>query len=99
MSQYPEQFRQKVLDLLAEGRPVKHVAEDLDLSMQAVYNWRNQEAIDRGERPGLSRVEQGEPAAAKRRIRELEDEVQILTRARDLLKEVPSPKGFTRPSR
>ena len=99
MSQYPEQFRQKVLDLLAEGRPVKHVAEDLDLSMQAVYNWRNQEAIDRGERPGLSRVEQGELAAMKGRIRELEDELQILTRARDLLKEVSSPKGFVRPSR
>lgn len=99
MSQYPEQFRRKVLDLLAEGRPVKHVAEDLDLSMQNVYNWRNQEAVDRGERPGLSHVEKGEFTAAKRRIRELEDEVRILIRARELLKEAPSPKGLTRSSR
>lgn len=55
MSRYPEQFRRKVLDLLAEGRPVKHIAEDLDLSMQTLYNWRNQEAIDRSERPGSAK--------------------------------------------
>lgn len=93
------QFRRKVLDLLAQGRAVKHVAEDLDLSMQTVYNWQNHEAIDRGDRPGLSRAEQGELTATKRPIRELEDEVKILTRARELLEEAPSPKGFTRPSR
>lgn len=58
MSQDPEQFRRKARDLLAEGWPVKHVVEDLDLSMQTGYNWRNHEVIDRGKRPDPSRVEQ-----------------------------------------
>jgi len=45
MSQYPRAFRRKVLDLLKPGQPVKHVAADLGLSQQTVYNWRTQEAM------------------------------------------------------
>jgi len=33
---YPGEFRRKVLDLLAEGRPVASVAHDLDVSEQTI---------------------------------------------------------------
>ncbi len=94
---YPEEFRRKVLDLVAAGRPVAQVAADLGISDQTIYMWRKQELIDTGQQPGLSRAEQAELSAAKKRIRELENEVAILKRARELLREPHDPKGDTRP--
>jgi transposase len=43
---YPPEFRRKVLDLLAAGRGVTEVAEDLGISGACVYNWRKQDRID-----------------------------------------------------
>jgi len=99
MSRYPEPFRRKVLDLLADGKPVKHVAEDLGISQQTIYNWRKQSLVDRGDLPGMTSIENAELASARSRIRELEEEVRILIRARELLKEAPDPQGSPRPSR
>ena len=50
-----------------------------------------------GKAPGLNRVEQAELAAANKRIRELETEVAILKRARELLREPHHPKAGTQP--
>ena len=94
---YPEELRRKVLDLVAAGRPVAQVAADLGISDQTIYVWRKQELIDTGQLPGLSRAEQTELTAAKKRIRDLENEVAILKRARELLREPHDPKGGTRP--
>ena len=96
---YPAEFRRKVLDLLAEGRRVASIAHDLDVSDQTIYNWRRQDRIDRGEQPGLTTAEKGELAAAKKRIAELETELEISRRAVDLLREEASPKGGTRRSK
>lgn len=93
----PEEFRRKVLDLVAAGRPIAQVAADLGVSGQTIYTWRRQDEIDSGRAPGMNRAEQAELSAAKRRIRELEQEVAILKRARELLREEPDPKGDTRP--
>lgn len=94
---YPEEFRRKVLDLVAAGRPIAQIAADLGISDQTIYGWRKQELIDTGQLPGLNRVEQAELSAANKRIRELETEVAILKRARELLREPNDPKGGTRP--
>ena len=45
---YPEEFRRKVLDLVAAGRPVAQIAADLAISDQTIYAWRKQELIDTG---------------------------------------------------
>jgi transposase len=94
---YPEEFRRKVLDLVAAGRPVAQIAADLAVSDQTIYDWRRQELIDTGQLPGLNRAEQAELGTANKRIRELETEVAILKRARELLREPHDPKGGTRP--
>ena len=94
---YPEEFRRRVLDLVAAGRPVAQIAADLGISDQTIYAWRKQELIDTGQLPGVSRTEQSELSAANKRIRELETEVAILQRARELLREPHDPRGDTRP--
>lgn len=97
---YPSEFRRRVLDLIASGRPVAQVAEDLGVSAQTVYNWRRQDAIDRGQSPGLTSAEQAELKAARRRIVQLEDELAVTRRANELLKaQVVSPKDGSRRSR
>jgi transposase len=94
---YPEEFRRKVLDLVACGRPVAQIAADLGISDQTIYGWRKQELIDTGQLPGVNRAEQAELTAANKGIRELENEVAILKRARELLREPDDPKGGMRP--
>jgi putative transposase len=90
---YPLEFRRRALDLIASGRKVVDVARDLGISDQTLYTWHRQERIDRGELPGMTSTEQCELAGARRRIKELEDEVAIHRRAAELLKERTDPKS------
>ena len=68
---YPAEFRRKVLDLIEAGRSVAEVAAQLEVSDQTIYNWRNQDLVDRGLRPGVTTGESAELAEAKRRVSEL----------------------------
>ncbi len=95
---YPNEFRRKVLDLVEAGRPVTEIAADLDVTAQTIYNWRNQDLVDRGLRPGVTTRESIEPRQARRRIRELETELAVTRRANELLKEQTDPKGGSRSS-
>lgn len=96
---YPPEFRRKVLDLIASGRRVAQVAADLDISDQTIYTWRRQELVDTGQLPGTTSVDNAELVTARRRIAELEAEVEVHRRAAELLKESSPPKGGTRRSR
>lgn len=91
---YPAEFRRKVLDLLKAGRSVTDVASDLGVSDQTIYNWRDQEMIDTGQKPDVSSSDMAELAAARKRIAELEMELIATRRATELLnKEAVHPKG------
>lgn len=96
---YPVEFRRKVLDLIEAGKPVAEIAEQLGITAQAIYNWRNQDHVDRGLRAGVSTHESAELAAARKRIRELETELAATQRANELLKAQTDPKGDGRSSR
>jgi transposase-like protein len=95
-TRYPAEFRRKVLDLVASGRPVAQVAHDLDISAQVVYTWRRQQLIDSGQMPGMTSADHGELVAARKRIAELENELAIHRRAAELLGDVAPPKGGMR---
>ncbi len=96
----PPEFRRKVLDLLAAGRSVASLADDLGVSAQAIHYWRKQDAIDRGLAPGLSSTEQEELKAARRHTAELEAELAVTRRANELSKaRVVSPRDGSRRSR
>ncbi len=74
---YPAEFRQRVLDLVASGRPVAQVAAELGISPQAIYTWRQQDQIDRGERSGLTSSDHTELVAARKRIADLDTELAV----------------------
>ncbi len=95
---YPSEFRRKVLDLVASGRKVAEVAQLLGISDQTIYVWRRQHLIDTGQLPGSNSTGQCEPAAARKRIAELEAGLAVQRRAAELLGEVMSPKGGSKPS-
>ena len=96
---YPSEFRRRVVDLVEAGRKVADVARDLGISEQTVYIWRRQDRVDRGVEPGVTTEEHAELVAARRRIRELETELEVHRRAAEELKERTDPKGGTRSSR
>ena len=95
---YPVAFRRKVLDLIEAGKSVAEVADQLGVSGQTIYTWRKQDEVDRGMRVGVSTSESAELAAARRRIRELETELAVTKRAKELLKAQSDPKGGGRSS-
>ena len=90
---YDAEFRRRVVELVRAGRPVRVVAAELGLAEATVYRWKAQDLIDRGMRPGTSTSEQGELAAAKRRIQELETELALVKRAAALFEEGVRPKA------
>ena len=94
----PAEFRRKVLDLVGAGRPVAEIAERLGVTGQTIYNWRNQDRVERGLRAGVTTAESAELAAARKRIRELETELAVTKRAFELLQEQTDPKGASRSS-
>ncbi len=93
---YPPESRRRVVALVGAGRKIVDVARDLGVSEQTIYTWRRQERIDRGLVPGLTSIERDELAAAKRRIRELDAELDFHRRATELLAERSDPKAASR---
>jgi putative transposase len=91
---YDAEFRRRVLDLVRTGRPVRVVAAELGLAEATVYRWKAQDLVDRGMKPGTPTGEQGELAAARRRIRELE----LVKKAAVLFEEGCAQKPRTRSS-
>ena len=93
-------MRQSITALEFEaGKPVADIAAQLGITPQTVYNWRNQDQIDHGKRAGLSTSESAALTAARKRIRELETELEITRRANELLKAQSDPRGGGRSSR
>jgi transposase-like protein len=85
------------VSLVRAGQSVTKTAADLGITDTCLYNWVRQDRIDRGEIPGVTTAESRELRKARRRIRELEGEVEILRRANAMLgSEARHPKGSTR---
>ncbi len=94
---YPDEFRVRAVSLIRAGQTVKKTGSDLDVSCAILHRWVKQDKIDRGEIPGVPLAESREMRKARKRIRELENEVEILSRANLMLGSSSShPKGFTR---
>ncbi|PRY07326.1 transposase-like protein [Kineococcus rhizosphaerae] len=94
---FPVEFRARAVALVRAGKPVTTAAVKLGISTGALHKWVRQDQIDRGERDGLKSPESAELTQAKKRIRQLEAEVEILRQASHLLGEDRAhPKGFTR---
>jgi transposase-like protein len=88
---YPPEFRRRALDLVESGRTVGDVAASLGIAESCLYRWRHRDLVDRGLRPGPSTAESAELAAARNRIRDLEEELKILRKAAAAVEAVVRP--------
>jgi transposase-like protein len=70
---YPPGFRRRALDLVESGRTVRDVAASLGIAESCLHRWRRRDLADRGLKPGATAQESAELAAARTRIRELEE--------------------------
>jgi transposase len=94
---YPAEFGTRAVALVRAGRSVRGTAHELDISESCLHNWLKQDRIDRGERPGLNSREHADLVAAKRRIRQLETELEILREASTIYEELKGdPKERSR---
>jgi transposase len=93
---YPAEFRSRAVALVRAGKPVTTTAAELGISQSCMHNWIRQDQVNWGELPGVATSESVELRRARKRIRQLELEVEILTKASQFLTEDKShPKGFT----
>jgi putative transposase len=89
---YPPEFRRRALDLVESGRSVCDVAASLGIAESCLYRWRHHDLVDRGLKPDTTAEESAELAAARHRIRDLEEEVKILRKAAAAVEAVVPPK-------
>src|SRR5262249_36273813 len=79
---YPEDFRRKILDLVRAGRRPDELAAEFEVGQQTIRNWLKQADLDSGERTdGLTTAEHAEVARLRKRIKQLELEREILSKA------------------
>jgi len=91
------EFRARAVALVRAGKPVREAVRELGISESCLHNWVKQDRIDRGGRAGLSSKEHADLVAAKRRIRQLETELEVLREASEIYEELKGdPKGRSR---
>lgn len=92
---FPREFREDVV-AIARRREVSfaQIAKDFGISESCVQRWVKIAEVDDGVKPGVSSVEHAELREAKKRIRLLEQENEVLRRAAAYLSQgvLRSPK-------
>jgi transposase-like protein len=78
--EFTKEFKRDAVALVrTSGRPIAQIARELGIYDSTLGNWVRQDAIDRGEREGLTTEE-------RERLRQLEAENAKLRMERELLK-------------
>jgi len=93
---YPSEFRDDVVKVARrrpDGTTLEQIAHDFGIHPMTLSKWLRQAAVDDGDRPGVTSVESVELRDAKKRIRLLEQENEVLRRAAAYLGQANIPKG------
>jgi transposase-like protein len=94
---YPAELRRQACERMLAGEPVKDLVEELDITMETLYRWRRQALTDAGQRPGTKSFEVDPLAQARRRVKDLESELEMVKAASALFEEGEvDPKGSSR---
>lgn len=91
---YPREFREDVVRVARsreEGVTLRQVAADFGISETCLTNWLAKADREAGSRPGTPMSDSSELRDAKRRIRLLEQENEVLRRAAAYLSQANLP--------
>ncbi|MFI5490894.1 IS3 family transposase [Micromonospora echinaurantiaca] len=92
---YPREFRDDVVRVARDREPgvtVEQIAKDFGVHPMTLFKWLRQADIDAGATPGTSSTESAELREARKRIRLLEQENEVLRRAAAYLSQAHLPK-------
>ena len=97
---YPQEFREGAVRMARsreDGITLAQTAKDFGVHAMTLHKWIRQADIDDGNRPGKTREESTELREARKKIRLLEQENEVLRRAAAHLLQASLPgKGSTR---
>ena len=97
---YPQEFRDDVVRVARDREPgvtVEQIAKDFGVHPMTLFKWLRQADTDEGLKPGVSRNDSAELREARKRIKLLEQENEVLRRATAYLSQANLPgKGSTR---
>ena len=90
---FPKEFRRDVVAVARKGEaPISRIVKDFGISESCLQRWPKIADVEDGVRPGATQAEAVELREAKKRIRLLEQEVEILRRAAAYLSQASLPK-------
>ena len=96
---YPQEFRDDVVRVARDREPgvtVEQIAKDFGVHPMTLFKWLRQADTDDGSKPGVSRNDSAELREARKRIKLLEQENEVLRRATAYLSQANLPgKGST----
>jgi transposase-like protein len=91
---YPKEFRDDVVRVARNREPgvhLKQIAADFGISESCLTNWMKTADVEDGVKPGVTASENAELREAKKRIRLLEQENEVLRRAAAYLSQANLP--------
>jgi len=91
---YPREFREDVIRVARNREPdvlLKTIATDFGISESCLANWLRSADVEDGIKPGTTAADNAELRDAKRRIRLLEQENEVLRRAAAYLSQANLP--------
>lgn len=97
---YPSKFRDDVVRVAQNREPgvtIEQIAKDFGVHPMTLQKWLQRAKVETGAVPGTTRSEAAELREARKRIRLLEQENEVLRRAAAYLSQANLPgKGSTR---
>ena len=89
---FPIEFRNDVVAVARKGEaPIAQIAKDFGVSESCLQRWLKLADIEGGNRPGVTAADAAELREAKKRIRLLEQENEVLRRAAAYLSQANLP--------
>lgn len=90
---FPVEFRRDVVAVARRVEaPISRIAKDFGISESCLQRWLKIADVEDGVKPGVTQVDAAELREAKKRIRLLEQENEILRRAAAYLSQASLPK-------
>jgi transposase-like protein len=94
---YPAELRRQTCERMLAGEAIRDLVEELGISEATLQRWKRQALIDTGRRPGVLSYAADPLAQARLRIKELEDELELVKKASELYEQGRAdPKASSR---